>query len=166
MPKIFQDKIRHIFDEEQNAHFTFCEKRPILYYKVLTVSCFYEKSLIQCCRAATGRVINRLPSGPLMRPSGSWTGCLRAAGFMKTPGELGAASSTHPRPYGLLKLSRRPWNRLVAGRAAYGYSQNIHFYSPYGTREWFVKAPFLCKQRLLVIGCAKKKLYWELENRL
>ena len=44
MPKLMkfkgqksQDKIRHIliFDEEQNVHFTFCEKRPILFTKSL-----------------------------------------------------------------------------------------------------------------------------------
>ena len=51
---------------------------------------------------------DRYPGGPLMRPSGPLTGCLRAAGLMKTPGELRAASSTHRRPYGLLILSRRP----------------------------------------------------------
>ena len=27
------------------------------------------------------------------------------------------------------------------GRAPYGNGQNIHFHSPYGAREWFVKAP-------------------------
>ena len=77
MPKLIkfkgqrsQDRIRHIliFDDEQNVHFTFCEKRPI------------------------------------MQPAGFFTGCLRATGLDKTPGELGAASLTHR----LLKLSRRP----------------------------------------------------------
>ena len=76
-----------------------------------------------------------------MQPAGSFTGCLRATSLNKTPGELGAASSTHRRPYGFLKLSRRPRNRKGAGRAPYGNGQNIHFYSPYGAREWFVKAP-------------------------
>ena len=69
----------------------------------------------------------RSPGGPLMQPAGSFTGCLRATGLNKTPGELGAASSTHRRPYGLLKLSRRPRNRKGAGRAPYGNGQNIHF---------------------------------------
>ena len=50
----------------------------------------------------------RLPDGPLMQPAGFFTGCLRATGLNKTLGELGAASLTHWRPYGLLKLSRRP----------------------------------------------------------
>ena len=77
----------------------------------------------------------RSPGGPLMQPAGSFTGCLRATGLNKTPGEMGAASSTHRRPYGFLKLSRRPWNRKGAGRAPYGNGQNIHFYSPYGARE-------------------------------
>ena len=49
----------------------------------------------------------RSPGGPLMQPNGSFTGCLRATGLNKTPGELRAASSTHRRPYGFLKLSRR-----------------------------------------------------------
>ena len=49
----------------------------------------------------------RSPGGPLMQPAGSFTGCLRATGLNKTPGELGAASSAHRRPYGFLKLSRR-----------------------------------------------------------
>ena len=39
-----------------------------------------------------------------MRPTGSWTGCLPAAFLMKTPGELGADSSTH----WWLKLTWRP----------------------------------------------------------
>ena len=65
----------------------------------------------------------------------SFTGCLRATSLNKTPGEWGAASSTHRRPYGFLKLSQRPWNRKGAGRAPYGNSQNIHFYSLYGARE-------------------------------
>ena len=86
-------------------------------------------------------VPGRLPAGPLMQPAGSFTGCLRATDLNKTPGGLGAASSTHRRPYGFLKLSRRPKNRKGAGRAPYGNGQNIHFYSPYGAREWFVKAP-------------------------
>ena len=47
----------------------------------------------------------RSPGVPLMQPAGSFTGCLRATGLNKTPGELGAASSTHRRPYGFLKLS-------------------------------------------------------------
>ena len=64
-----------------------------------------------------------------------FTGCLRATGLNKTPGELGAACSTHRRPYGFLKLSRRPRNRKGAGRAPYGNGQNIHCYSPYGARE-------------------------------
>ena len=75
------------------------------------------------------------PGGPLVKPAGSFTGCLRATGLNKTPGELGAASSTHRRPYGFLKLSRRPWNRKGAGRVPYGNGQNIHFYSSYGARE-------------------------------
>ena len=82
----------------------------------------------------------RSPGGPLMKPVGSFTGCLRATGLNKTPGELGAASSTHRRPYGFLKLFRRPRNRKGAGRAPNGIGQNIHIYSPYGAREWFVKA--------------------------
>ena len=86
-------------------------------------------------------VPGRSPEGELVQPAGSFTGCLRATGLNKTPGELGAASSTHRRPYGFLKLSRRPWNRKGDGRAPYGNGQNIHFYSPYGAREWFVKAP-------------------------
>ena len=57
-------------------------------------------------------VPGRLPDGPrdgyLMQPAGFFTGCLRATGLNKTPGELGAASLAHRRPYGLLKLSRRP----------------------------------------------------------
>ena len=77
----------------------------------------------------------RSPGGPLMQPAGSFMGCLRATGLNKTPGELGAASSTHRRPYGFLKLSRRPRNRKGAGRAPYGNGQNIHFYSPHGARE-------------------------------
>ena len=77
----------------------------------------------------------RSPGGPLMQPAGSFTGCLQATGLNKTPGELGAASSTHRRPYGFLKLSRRPWNRKGAGRAPDGNGQNIHFYSPHGARE-------------------------------
>ena len=77
----------------------------------------------------------RSPGGPLMQPAGSFTGCLRATGMNKTPGELGAASSTHRRPCGFLKLFRRPWNRKGAGRAPYGNGQNIHFYSLYGARE-------------------------------
>ena len=83
----------------------------------------------------------RSPGGPLMQPTGSFTGCLRATGLNKTPGEFGAASSTHRRPYGFLILFRRPRNRKGAGRAPYGNGQNIHFYSPYGARERFVKAP-------------------------
>ena len=47
-------------------------------------------------------------------------GLFRATGLNKTPGELGAASSTRRRPYGFLKLSRRPRNRKGAGRAPYG----------------------------------------------
>ena len=43
----------------------------------------------------------RSPGGPIMQPAGSFTGCLRATGLNKTPGELGAASLTHRRPYGL-----------------------------------------------------------------
>ena len=77
----------------------------------------------------------RSPGGPLVQPTGSFTGCLRATGLNKTPGELGAASSTHRRPYGFLKLSRRPWNRKGAGREPFGNCQNIYFYSPYGARE-------------------------------
>ena len=50
------DKLRHIFVEEQNVHFTFCEKRPTLFYKIFAVSCFNEKWFIQCCCAATGRI--------------------------------------------------------------------------------------------------------------
>ena len=166
------------------VHFTFREKRPTLLYKIFLVSCFDEKWLIQCCRAATGRVIHisdgtrtgsarapegiraasgdtvryplylftkigknnravlgRYPGGALMRPSESCTDCSLAAGFMKTLGELGTASSTNRRPYGLLKLSRHPWNRKGAGRAPYGNSKHIRFYSPYGALEWFVKAP-------------------------
>ena len=46
----------------------------------------------------------RSPGGPLMQPAGSFTGCLRATDSNKTPGELGAASSTHRRPYGFLKI--------------------------------------------------------------
>ena len=53
----------------------------------------------------------RSPGGPLVQLAGSFMGCLRATGLNKTPGELKAASSTHRRPYGFLKLSRRPWNR-------------------------------------------------------
>ena len=83
----------------------------------------------------------RSPGGPLMQPAVSFTGCLRATGLNKTPGELGAASSTHRSPYGFLKLSWRPRNRKGAGRAPYGNGQNIHFYSPYGAPEYFVKAP-------------------------
>ena len=78
---------------------------------------------------------DRSPGGPLMQPAGSFTGCLRATGLNKTPGELGAASSTQRRPYGFLKLSRRPRNRKAAGRAPSGNGQNIHFYSPCGARE-------------------------------
>ena len=55
-------------------------------------------------RAVPGRLLG----GPLMQPAGFFTGCLRATGLNKTPGELGAASLTHRRPYRLLKLSRRP----------------------------------------------------------
>ena len=77
----------------------------------------------------------RSPGGPLVQPAGSFRSCLRATSMDKTPGESGAASSTHRRPCGFLKLSRRPWNRKEAGRAPYGYGQNIHFYSPYGARE-------------------------------
>ena len=77
----------------------------------------------------------RSPGGPLMQPAWSFTGCLRAIGLNKTPGELGAASLTHRCPYGLLKLSRHPCNRKGAGRAPYGNDQYIHFYSPYGVRE-------------------------------
>ena len=77
----------------------------------------------------------RSPEGPLIQPTGSFTGCLRATCLNKTPGELGAASSTHRRPYGFFKLSRRPWNRKGAGQAPCGNGQNIHFYSPYGARE-------------------------------
>ena len=77
----------------------------------------------------------RSPGGPLMQPAGSFTGCLRATGLNKTPEELGAASSTHRRPYGFLKLSQRPRNRKGAGRAPYGNGQNTNFYSPYGARE-------------------------------
>ena len=73
--------------------------------------------------------------GPLMQPAGSFTGCLRAPGLNKTPGELGAASSTHRRPYGSLKLSRNQRNQKGAGRAPYGNGKNIHFYSPYGALE-------------------------------
>ena len=51
-----------------------------------------------------------------MQPAGSFTGCLRATGLNKMPGELGAASSTQRRPYGFLKLSQRPRNRKGAGR--------------------------------------------------
>ena len=78
---------------------------------------------------------SRSPGGPLMQPAGSFTGCLRATGLNKTPRELGAASSTHRRPYGFLKLSRRPRNRKGPGRAPCGNGQNIHFYSPYGAWE-------------------------------
>ena len=77
----------------------------------------------------------RSPGGPLMQPARSFTGCLRATDLNKTPGELGAASSIHRRPYGFLKSSRRPRNRKGAGRPPYGNGQNIHFYSPYGARE-------------------------------
>ena len=77
----------------------------------------------------------RAPEGPLIQPAGSFTGCLRATGLNKTPGEFGAASSTHRRPYGFLKLSRRPRNRKGAERTPCGNGQNIHFYSPYGARE-------------------------------
>ena len=80
-------------------------------------------------------IADRSPGGPLVQPAGSFTCCLRVTGLHKTPGELGAASSTHRRPYGFLKLSRPPWNRKGAGRAPYGNGQNIHFYSPYGARE-------------------------------
>ena len=76
----------------------------------------------------------RSPEGPLVQPAGSFTGCLRATGLNKSPGELGAASSTHRRPYGFLKLSWRPWNRKGAGRAPCGNGQIIHFYSPCGAR--------------------------------
>ena len=79
--------------------------------------------------------VGRSPGVPLVQPVGSFTGCLRATDLNKMRGELGAASSTHRRPYGFLKLSRRPWNRKGAGRAPYGNGQNIHFYSPYGARE-------------------------------
>ena len=48
-------------------------------------------------------VPGRLPDGPLMQPAGVFTGCLRATGLNKPPGELVAASLTHRRPYGLLK---------------------------------------------------------------
>ena len=77
----------------------------------------------------------RSPRGPLMQPAGSFTGCLRATGLNKMPEELGAASSTNRRPYGFLKLSRRPWNQKGAGQAPHGNGQNIHFYSLYGARE-------------------------------
>ena len=33
-------------------------------------------------------VPDRLPAGPLMQPAGVFTGCLRATGLNKTPGEL------------------------------------------------------------------------------
>ena len=59
----------------------------------------------------------RSPGGTLMEPAGSFTGGSRATGLNKTPGEFGAASSTHRRPYEFLKLSRRPRNRKGAGRA-------------------------------------------------
>ena len=77
----------------------------------------------------------RYPGGPIVQPARSFTGCLRATGLNKTPGEMGAASSTHRRPYGFLKLSQRPWNRKGAGQVPYGNGQNIHFYSPYGAQE-------------------------------
>ena len=44
-------------------------------------------------------------------------GCLSPYGLMKTPRELGAASSTHWHPYGLWKLSRYPWNQQGSGQA-------------------------------------------------
>ena len=59
-------------------------------------------------RTVPVRVPAGYPGGPIMRPAGPFTCCLRAAGLTKTPGELGAASSTHRRPYGLGKLSQRP----------------------------------------------------------
>ena len=61
--------------------------------------------------------------------------------MLKTPRELEPASSKPRRPSGLWKLSLRPWNRKGAGRAPYESGQNIHFYSPYGARKWFVKTP-------------------------
>ena len=172
-------------------HFTFCEKRPILFTKSL----WFDVSVNQFCRSAPVRAIytsggtrtvaarcltyhpgsfrgprgrrkaagrhplipygsryiywlksakeiaGRSSGGPFMQPAGFYKGSLRATGLNKTPGELGAASLTHRRPYGLLKLSRQPWKRKGAGRAPYGNDQYIHFYSPYGAREWFVKAP-------------------------
>ena len=50
-----QDRIRHIliFDDKQNVHFTFCEKRPIL----LTKSLWFHVSVNQCCRSAPVRAI-------------------------------------------------------------------------------------------------------------
>ena len=56
-----QDKIRHtlIFDEKQNVHFTFCEKRPILFRKSL----WFHVSVNQCCRSAPVRA-NYTSGGP------------------------------------------------------------------------------------------------------
>ena len=160
-------------------HFTFCDKRPMLFTKSL----WFHVSVNQCCcsapvraiytsggprtvaarwltyhpgpfrgRRGRGKTAGRHPwipygsryiiltkigkrnravpgsrTGPFMQPAGFYMGCLRATGLNKTPGELGAASLTHLRPYGLLKLSRRPRNRKGAGRAPCGNDQYIHF---------------------------------------
>ena len=83
---------------------------------------------VRCPLYLLTKIGEKESGGPLMQPAG-------LTGLNKTPGELGAASSTHRRPYGFLKLSRRPRNRKGTGLAPYGNGQNIHFYSPYGARE-------------------------------
>ena len=45
--------IYQFFDEEQNVHFTFCEKRPILFTKSL----WFDVSVNQFCRSAPVRAI-------------------------------------------------------------------------------------------------------------
>ena len=71
-----------------------------------------------------GKQIVRSPADSLLVPGVAnfyppkpSTVYLRPYGPMKTPGEFGAACSTHWCPYGLLKLSEYLWNRKGADRA-------------------------------------------------
>ena len=125
MPKLIkfkgqrsQDRIRHIliFDDKQNVHFTFCEKRPILFTKSL----WFHVSVNQCCRSAPVREI--YTSGGPRTVAARWL--TYHPGPFRGPRGRGKAAGRHPRiPYGshyiiLTKIGKR--NRAVTGRLLAG----------------------------------------------
>ena len=83
----------------------------------------------------------RSPHGTRKVPCGPFTGSLRPNGQIKTPGELGAADSAPRRPYGFKNCPGARRIFTVAGRTPAENSQNVCFYSPYGPRSVYVKAP-------------------------